>query len=1010
MRTNRWATTAQILTPLLAVGFIAMAWVLYPAAYPNSNLARPYGLQLHPGYGPARHLLVQSSGRFALEIADSGIAAWYDLQRDPDRRQNLVAAGAHLLEHRSVNGELLQLSDPVILEDTAVRSRITWQAVFPSSGETHTVEYTIWAGGQIAVNLPGIADVQTSLQRDAAAITGAALNNQPVIAQDADEQGHTAMLFLDSWNTESALPFAAITDHISTASAALAYDAQTGAIVTGSRPTEATRISLPQTMALRQPRFELAGWTSPDITVQRANTVLVEGHDYLAAWNEQASTVTVQYLHTLSTNQDEAARTFNFIPMASGATLSLTIPGKNLDENGMLVVDGNMPDSDGTMSTPDTFSIPYIQSTPQLNVAAAIQNAPAGAKVEFVLTQSNGTQQSIVDGTAPYAASFTMTVKGEHRVDAYVQDSAGNRISGAEDSINPVGYGNIIVAIGDSITAGERGNAISYGNPNWPVTSYLKSPESSDDNRNIYQYNNYGHDQAEFLRGYPLKLNNNLTGCTGVPVFIMNDGFGGIRTARGEDINLLDKQAYYNDHIDKLGAQYVLLGIGTNDVNAKLDAQSWKADMHKVIDALQSPNYGLGIWVAPLPGEQGDTPDPLFAAYNALIPEIVTQQNTVANPVWQGPDFYSHFQANPDHFGDWLHPNQDGYDAMADMWSTTICATLSNPPFIPTATTAPTKTLTPMAIATNTLVPGADTPTPVSSTPPATAISGEQEDPVAYWQLEETGGLPFYDSTGGNHGTTCPGNCPESTSGQIGKALLFNGDKTGIDVPPGAAFNWATDDSFSLGFWTRSIAGRTCSEGNEVMIGRDDDNSKLHWWLGCLEDGRVHLSLKDVDGNGAELFGPVVNDGAWHQIAVVRDGDAGMTRLYVNGVQVDSAAFSHTFGFDSATAPLNIGWLNIWPGYHYQGTLDDIALYNRALAAGEVAENYQNGLQGEGWAEVPAPTPAPGSTTVGEPTATATAGGDSTPVLGATATAQPKPTLGPSDNRATVFLPFVALP
>jgi len=938
-------------------------------------------LHIEQQNGLQPNLLVQSPDRFALEIVDGGIAAWYDLRRDPLRQNNLVADGAFLLEHRTADGELLRLTEPEVLEDTVVRSRIAWRGINPNTGSTQAIEYTIWAGGQIVVSMPDNVGLQTTLNRDSAAITGAALSTQ-------ENEGSTqaALVFLDSWSADSSLPAAETAEANETtdeAAAAPSYDAQTGAFVTTVANSDTTVVTVPPGVALRQPRFEFAGWTSPEVTIQRGETVLVAGQDYLAAWNEPDETLTVQYLHPLPASTDGAAQTFNFSQAASATAISLAIPGKTLDENGMLLIDGNMPDNDGQMSSKDLFTIPYIQARPDLNVTASIQDAPAGAKVEFVLTQSDATQQVVVDDVAPYEASFTMTIPGEHRLDAYVQDSSGNRINGAADSIDPVGYGNIVVSIGDSITAGVGGNGVEG-----PVTSYLDSPEASADNRNIYQYDNYDFEDTLFLRGYQLKLNNNLTQCSNAPVFILNDGFGGIRTARSDDLNLLEKQAYYNDHIDKLGAPYVLLGIGTNDVNANLDAQSWKTDLHQVIDAFQSPNHGLAIWVAPLLGEQNDTAGSLFTQYNALIPEIVAQQNVPANPVWIGPDFYSHFQSNPDQYDDWLHPNQVGYDAMGDMWSNTICNTLINPPVIPTATAVPANTETPTATATGTAEPLADTATPTatadgSNPPTSTPVPGEQTDPVAYWRLAETTGAPYIDSIGGHNGTSCTGgNCPQPVSGQIGAAQQFNGNNTGIDVPAASAFNWAADGSFTLALWTQGIAGSTCNGENQVMMGRDDDSSELHWWIGCLDDGRTHFSLNDNGGDGTGLFGPVVNDGGWHQIIAVRDGAAGMTRLYVNGVEVDSAAFSHGANFASATAPLNVGWLNLWPGYHYQGMLDDIVIYDRALGAAEIAQHYTNGVNGQSWigdpaeptaTSIPTSTPDPAApTATNTPTATAT--------------------------------------
>jgi hypothetical protein len=47
-------------------------------------------------------------------------------------------------------------------------------------------------------------------------------------------------------------------------------------------------------------------------------------------------------------------------------------------------------------------------------------------------------------------------------------------------------------------------------------------------------------------------------------------------------------------------------------------------------------------------------------------------------------------------------------------------------------------------------------------------------------------------------------------------------------------------------------------------------------------------------------------------------------------------------GFGSSTAALNIGWLNLSPGYHFDGIIDEVALYDRALSADEIQQYYNN--------------------------------------------------------------------
>ena len=69
----------------------------------------------------------------------------------------------------------------------------------------------------------------------------------------------------------------------------------------------------------------------------------------------------------------------------------------------------------------------------------------------------------------------------------------------------------------------------------------------------------------------------------------------------------------------------------------------------------------------------------------------------------------------------------------------------------------------------------------------------------------------------------------------------------------------------------------------------------------------------------------------WTHLALTYDGAT--LRLYVNGVQVSSLA--QTGSLPTSTNPLQIGGDSIY-GQYFQGTIDEIRIYNRALSASEI--------------------------------------------------------------------------
>ncbi len=214
-----------------------------------------------------------------------------------------------------------------------------------------------------------------------------------------------------------------------------------------------------------------------------------------------------------------------------------------------------------------------------------------------------------------------------------------------------------------------------------------------------------------------------------------------------------------------------------------------------------------------------------------------------------------------------------------------------------------------------------------------------------YWGLGETAGTTFADSVG-SVSATCV-NCPTATTGITGiiSAQEFTVANQ-VSAAANSTFDWGAADSFSVEAWVKTDAGSTCS-GNQVIVGRNDivsdpPASQLQWWVGCWDTtGQATFVLKDMSGNEAVLSGTrALTDGLWHHIVAVRDAGSTEVRLYVDGVNEASTTITYADGFDSATAALNIGWLDRDDGYHFTGAIDEVALYSRALTETEILSHY----------------------------------------------------------------------
>jgi hypothetical protein len=217
----------------------------------------------------------------------------------------------------------------------------------------------------------------------------------------------------------------------------------------------------------------------------------------------------------------------------------------------------------------------------------------------------------------------------------------------------------------------------------------------------------------------------------------------------------------------------------------------------------------------------------------------------------------------------------------------------------------------------------------------------------SYWKLDESS-APYENYIGGADATCF--NCPAATTGLVQGAQQFDGQNDEVNVADNDQFDWSAGDEFSIEYWMKSTSN--CS-GNEVIVGRQGvSHPNPHWWTGCFDTGDQAIFIL-FDKNGGDggngnwpASGTDISDGQWHHVVAVKDTTH--LRIYVDGLEKDAVAKSYGAGFDSIT-PLNIGYLNLSDHYRFEGTLDEVAVYDQALSPSEIQQHYNAGLAGYGY-------------------------------------------------------------
>ncbi len=209
---------------------------------------------------------------------------------------------------------------------------------------------------------------------------------------------------------------------------------------------------------------------------------------------------------------------------------------------------------------------------------------------------------------------------------------------------------------------------------------------------------------------------------------------------------------------------------------------------------------------------------------------------------------------------------------------------------------------------------------------------------VSYWKLQESG--TTFDDISGNHDAVAGISGPSQVDGISGYAQQFT--NAYLTIPAHADYNWTATSSYTLELWVKF----TEVSGTQVILGRDDPSTQVHWWIGKTAGGKIEWYTKASDGSNGDVEGlNAINNGQWHHVVAVRNGTTNKNYLYIDGVLQNTGGTDVTLtGNLTSTDGLTLGNMvyNGSPTFYYNGAIDEVAIYNRALAGTEVTDHYTN--------------------------------------------------------------------
>jgi hypothetical protein len=192
-----------------------------------------------------------------------------------------------------------------------------------------------------------------------------------------------------------------------------------------------------------------------------------------------------------------------------------------------------------------------------------------------------------------------------------------------------------------------------------------------------------------------------------------------------------------------------------------------------------------------------------------------------------------------------------------------------------------------------------------------------------------------------NHNNGYPSNGVTYVAGEVGQTFSFNGVNQVVGVPDATSLD--PTNAITLESW---IYTSTNSANDAIaVLGKDNPYGSRQYLLGLANDAgtwvfRAHIGLPDglhyFDGSTSILTQ------TWYHVAMTYDGS--YLKLYVNGSLDGSASLSGAI--ITSSEKLLIGGSVPGP-WDYNGLVDELSIYNRALSQTEIQAIYNAGAAGK---------------------------------------------------------------
>lgn len=237
------------------------------------------------------------------------------------------------------------------------------------------------------------------------------------------------------------------------------------------------------------------------------------------------------------------------------------------------------------------------------------------------------------------------------------------------------------------------------------------------------------------------------------------------------------------------------------------------------------------------------------------------------------------------------------------------------------------------------------------------SFAQSEKNLVGYWRFDENAGTTTLDDVSKNKDSinyifnnSHPSSDPERRQGLLNEALIFDGFSSYIERASKDFTTPAADITISV--WVAPRAFENGDEGKlSAIVNQQDLNKKAGFALGIFRHGKWSFQI-GTGNQWIEVWDEEhrIPRRQWSFLSATYESATGTATLFLNGQPVAQKKLFANLPLKPAAEPLRIGKHNqpaLLSRYSkfelnmFNGLMDEVKIYNRALSAAEIESSFQ---------------------------------------------------------------------